>query len=114
MDLSASLRFAGGGLATIALTYHAHDQFTRYSVIGDEAFLEYAQGTPAPPRHELMMGGTFRDLVRRQDGDFLDACRRGVPAPVPIDDVLPAMRLLDRLQRQVDEQRRRLGTSTSP
>lgn len=104
MEISVSLRFEGGGLATIALTYEAHDQFTRYTVIADEAFLDYEQGAQTSGPHELTMGGSFRELIRHQHRDFLNACRHGTPSPIPLDVVLPAMRLLDRLQRQLDEQ----------
>lgn len=104
MEISVSLRFEGGGLATIALTYEARNQFTRYTVIADEAFLDYEQGAPATGPYELTMGGAFRDLIRHQDHDFLSACIDGAPSPIPLDSVLPAMRLLDLLQRQLDEQ----------
>ena len=107
MELSASLRFAGGGLATIALTYEARAQFTRYTVIADEAFLDYAQGAPPAGPYELTMGGTFRELIHRQDRDFLSACLDGTPSPIPLDSVLPSMRLLDVLQQQLDEQQKR-------
>lgn len=114
MELGVTLRFAGGGLATIALTYEARDQFTRYTLIADEAFLDYAQGAPPAGPFDLTMGGTFRELIRHQDRDFLSACLHGTPSPIPLDSVLPAMRLLDRLQRQLDEQAESFAPDPSP
>lgn len=113
MELSVSLRFAGGGLATIALTYEARDQFTRYTLIADQDFLDVEQGAPPSGPFGLTMGGTFRDLIRHQDQDFLSACRNGKTSAIPLDSVLPAMRLVDRLQRQLDEQRESIAPHSS-
>lgn len=106
MDLGIVLRTASGTLATIALSYHASAQVTRYALIAEEATLSYEQGSPADsPPHELLEGRSFRDLVRRQDRDFLDACATGRSAPIPVAAVLRSMDLLDHLQAQVDRQR---------
>ena len=106
MDLGVVLRTASGALATIALSYHAGAQFTRYTIVAEEATLSYEQRSPTDgPPHELLDGGSFRDLVMGQDRAFLEACSRGGRAPIPIDAVVPSMELLDRLQAQVDAQR---------
>lgn len=101
MDVSASLRFASGGLATVGLSYHAQHQFTRYLVIAEERFVDLAQDAPGTGRTDLTEGQSFRDLVRAQDGDFLRACAEGGPSPVPIASVLPTMRVVDRLHQQI-------------
>jgi 2-hydroxy-4-carboxymuconate semialdehyde hemiacetal dehydrogenase len=106
MDLSVSVRFTDGALATIALTYHAPDQFTRYTFISDDQMLDYQQGSPQRGPDDLMKGGLFQELVLRQDGGFLDACRQGGKASIPIDSVVPAMQLLDQIQLHISEQRR--------
>lgn len=106
MDLGIVLRTASGALATIALSYHAKTQFTRYAILAEEATLSYEQGSPADsPPHELLAGGSFHDLVTSQDRAFLEACSRCSRAPIPIAAVLPSMELLDRLQAQIDAQR---------
>lgn len=106
MDLGIVLRTASGTLATIALSYHAKAQVTRYAFIAEEATLSYEQGSPADsPPHELLEGGSFRDLVMSQDRAFLDACSTGRSAPIPIDAVLASMDLLDHLQAHIDLQR---------
>lgn len=102
MDLSVSLRFPGDRLATVALTYHANRQFTRYTVVADEAFLDYEQDLSDARKRDLTMHEDFAALVRVQDEAFVSACLTSSPAPVSIDDVLPSMRLVDRIQRALD------------
>src|SRR5690606_32245636 len=46
MDAGVTLRFASGALATVALTYHARNQFTHYTVVADEDFLHLRQDAP--------------------------------------------------------------------
>jgi 2-hydroxy-4-carboxymuconate semialdehyde hemiacetal dehydrogenase len=107
MDLGIVLRTSSGTLATIALSYHADTQRTRYALIAEEATLNYEQGSPADsPPHELLAGGTFRGLVMSQDRAFLEACASGSRAPIPLAAVLESMAVLDDLQAQVDRQRR--------
>ncbi|MBX3142255.1 MAG: Gfo/Idh/MocA family oxidoreductase [Trueperaceae bacterium] len=94
MDAAVTLRFESGALATVALTYHAKKQFTRYAVVADETHIELAQDAPGAGAADLTEGRPFSELVDAQDGEFLAACRAGRPPPVPLDAVLPAMRLL--------------------
>lgn len=101
MDLAVTLSFTSGALATLALTYNAVAQFTRYTVVADELFSELAQDAPGTGRSDLTEGRPFSDLVAAQDGDFLAACRAGRPAPIPLAAVLPAMRLADDLAGQI-------------
>ncbi|MFO7546697.1 MAG: Gfo/Idh/MocA family oxidoreductase, partial [Trueperaceae bacterium] len=101
MDVSASLRFASGGLATVGLSYHAQHQFTRYLIVAEESFVDLAQDAPGAGRTDLTEGHPFRDLVKAQDGEFLEACKEGGPSPVSIASVLPAMRVVDRLHQQI-------------
>lgn len=101
MDISASLRFASGSLASVGLSYHARHQFTRYLIVAEEAFLDLGQDAPGAGRTDLTDGISFRDLVRAQDDAFLRACREGAPSPVSIESVLPTMRVVDRLHRQI-------------
>ncbi len=100
MDAGITLKFASGALATVALTYHAKKQFTRYALVADETHVELAQDAPGAGAAELTEGRPFGELVDAQDGAFLAACRGGGPAPVPLDAVLPAMRLLHDLTSQ--------------
>ena len=94
MDAGITLRFASGALATVALTYHAKAQFTRYTVAADEDFLELRQDAPGVGASDLTQGRPFGELVDAQTAAFLAACRSGGPAPTPIEAVLPAMRLV--------------------
>jgi 2-hydroxy-4-carboxymuconate semialdehyde hemiacetal dehydrogenase len=94
MDASIAVRFAGGALATVALTYNAKAQFTRYTVVADERFEELAQDALGVGRTDLTGGRPFAELVDDQAGEFLAACLAGGPAPIPLEAVLPAMRLL--------------------
>lgn len=95
MDAACALSFASGAVASVALTYHAAEQFTRFTIVADEGFYEYAQDAPGGGRADLTQGRPFGDLVVAQDSDFIRACREALPAPTSVSDVLPAMRLVD-------------------
>jgi|GEM_PF-403712 len=97
MDAGVTLRFESGALATIALTYHAQQQFTRYTVVADEGFVELRQDAPGRGAADLTCGQPFSALVDAQDADFVAACRTGGASPIPIEAVLPAARLTQRL-----------------
>src|SRR5690606_28397752 len=99
MDLSIALRFASGALATVALTYNAKAQFTRYTVVADEQFTELAQDALGVGRTDLTGGRPFAALVDAQATEFVAACQSGTPSPIPIAAVLPALRLVDSLDR---------------
>lgn len=103
MDLGVTLRFDSGALATVALTYNAAVQFTRYTVVADEAFMELAQDLPGMARADLTEGRSFGELVVAQAAEFLTACRAGRPAPITVADVLPALRLADQVERSIRE-----------
>lgn len=103
MDLGVTLRFDSGALATVALTYNAAVQFTRYTVVADEAFMELAQDLPGMARADLTEGRSFGELVVAQAAEFLTACRDGRPAPITVADVLPALRLADQVERSIRE-----------
>lgn len=104
MDAACLVEFASGAVATVALTYHAVEQFTRYTIVADEGFFEYAQDAPGIGRNELTQGMSFADLVLSQDREFVLACKEGSPSPVPIGDVLPAMRLAGTVDELLSDQ----------
>lgn len=116
MDVHVLVEFASGALATIALTYHAQDQFTHYTFVRDGHFASYRQGPAADGHTELMQGKTFRDLVREQDGAFLHAIRAGTPPPITVGDVMPGAWFADRVERALSAPRLRgpRDTSTTP
>ena len=99
MDLSIALRFASGALSMVALTYNAKAQFTRYTVVADEQFTELAQDALGVGRTDLTGGRPFAALVDAQATEFVAACQSGTPSPIPIAAVLPALRLVDSLDR---------------
>lgn len=103
MDAACVVEFASGAVATAALSYHAVEQFTRYTVVADEGFFEYAQDAPGRGRSELTEGMSFAELVLLQDREFVHACKEGSPSPVPIGDVLPAMRLAHTVDEQLSQ-----------
>src|SRR5690606_25412349 len=83
--------------------YNADAQFTRYTVVADEMFREFAQDAPGSSHADLTENRQFAELVDAQDGDFLAACRADTAAPIPVTAVLPVMRLASELADAISD-----------
>jgi 2-hydroxy-4-carboxymuconate semialdehyde hemiacetal dehydrogenase len=104
MDHAISLRTADGGIATIALSYHARIGASEYLVIGeDESVLlaggdvRWSDGTVSGVPD---VAAVQEAAVAAQDADFLDAVRRGGPdaegraTGADAASILPTLRVL--------------------
>ena len=104
MDHAISLRTADGGIATIALSYHARIGASEYLIIGEDETVSLAGGdvrwsdgtvSAAPD-----VAAIQEAAVAAQDRDFLDAVRRGGPdadgraTRADAASVLPTLRVL--------------------
>ncbi|MFI6322765.1 Gfo/Idh/MocA family protein [Nonomuraea sp. NPDC050556] len=100
MDVGAVLRAPDGDLATIALSYHARTAAKDLTIITETRTLHLRDGVLTDDRGRILADGGDRweaDGLARQDRDFLDAITHGRRPGCTVDDVLPAMRILDRL-----------------
>ena len=102
MDLSIGLRARrSGALVTMALSFNNKGPFGGfYRYIGEEETyhvfrdgLEDADRRPVPLDHADQSG------FEHQDRAFIEAVRGGAVAEGDVQSVLPAMRLLDRIER---------------
>ncbi|MEU4701434.1 Gfo/Idh/MocA family protein [Nonomuraea dietziae] len=103
MDVAAVLRAPGGGLATIALSYHSRLAVRDLTIIAEDRTLHLSGGALRDHDGVLVDRGDGdrmeREGLARQDRDFVTAITRGRRPACTVDDVLPAMRVLDGLAR---------------
>jgi 2-hydroxy-4-carboxymuconate semialdehyde hemiacetal dehydrogenase len=104
MDLDIWMRTPAGQLVSLSLSYNVHMRMEEYLAIGEEESLRFDQGRvygPAGPRDDLSGEGWQKYMQtswEAQDREFLAALREGRPPSVTGHDVLPALRVLQRLQ----------------
>jgi 2-hydroxy-4-carboxymuconate semialdehyde hemiacetal dehydrogenase len=102
MDVSATLRAPDGGLATVALSYHARVDVSDYVVIGEDETYQIRDGGLFGPDGPEILGpnaATGHDAaIDAQDAEFIAAIREGRIARPSAGDILPAMRALQRLE----------------
>ena len=100
MDLTISLNAACGGLLTLSLLFHSKGSFGGfYRYIGDSGtyhvFRDELQDHDRNP--VAVQGAAFAD----QDRAFIDVVTgRSAPSPT-VADVLPCMRVIDRIERML-------------
>ncbi|GAA0924384.1 Gfo/Idh/MocA family oxidoreductase [Nonomuraea longicatena] len=97
MDAGAVLRVPGGGLATIALSYHARLPARDLTLIAEERTLRLTGGRLLDHDGTVLADGGAdmeRDGLDRQDRAFLAAVASGRRPECAVADVLPAMRVL--------------------
>ncbi|NUR87684.1 MAG: Gfo/Idh/MocA family oxidoreductase [Nonomuraea sp.] len=97
MDVGAVLRVAGGGLATVALSYHSRIPARDLTVISEERTLHLTGGVLRDHDGTVLVdvGDPMeREGLFRQDADFVDAIANGRRPGCVAEDVLPAMRVL--------------------
>lgn len=112
MDVHVLVECASGALATVALTYHATDQFTQYTFVRDAAFQTFRQGPPSSGANDLMQDVSFRDMVEEQDRAFVTSVRTGTESPITLSDVRPAACLAQRITDCIAEHDQTRGTDT--
>jgi 2-hydroxy-4-carboxymuconate semialdehyde hemiacetal dehydrogenase len=115
MDVGIGLATASGSLASIALSYHARVERNDYLVIGVDETYEIREGRLFSSAGTVVDRGPVADVqsaaVRAQDARFA-ACVRGEASGYPsVEDVLPAMRVLE--DAQVSGRQWQVRTDTS-
>lgn len=99
MDVGAVVRAPDGDLATIALSYHARLPARELTIIAEDRTLHLSGGVLRDGDRILTDCGDRMEIdgMARQNRDFLTAVTQGGRPACTVDDVLPAMRILDRL-----------------
>lgn len=98
MDMAMTIELPGGVLVSIAESYNISNYRWRALFIGEEATLEFCEGT--------LLDGDGNEIVDRhpnvdlesQNRDFVAAVREGRDPAITGEDVLPAMRVLQQAQ----------------
>ncbi|WP_281367947.1 Gfo/Idh/MocA family protein [Nonomuraea typhae] len=97
MDGGAVLRTPDGGLATIALSYHARLPSRDMTIIAEDRTLHLSGGVLREHDGTVLVdcGDQMEDDgLARQDADFVAAITGGRPPGCAVADILPAMRVL--------------------
>jgi len=104
MDLSLAMTLPGGELVTLALSFNVRQFRWRAAFIGEQTTLDFDMGALAEaggggvvPPHSIV------DL-REQNAEFVAAVREGRDPAITAEDVLPAMRILQRAQACAETQ----------
>ena len=106
MDLSAQMRFAGGGLATYAMSYNAHVPEARMQItlICEEETLTLDEDRVSTKGGGESYSDTNEPAFKVQDEEFVNAVREGREALTSGQTLLASMRTLDRLEASAREQ----------
>jgi 2-hydroxy-4-carboxymuconate semialdehyde hemiacetal dehydrogenase len=101
IPLDLDLQFtAGRTLVTVAMSYNSPWSRHDYFLIGEEESLEFREGKLWGPDGAVFTPEGER-AIRDQDYEWLDAIREGRDPAVSPDAVLPAMRVLQQAQDQM-------------
>ncbi|GIX06937.1 MAG: hypothetical protein KatS3mg115_1340 [Candidatus Poribacteria bacterium] len=98
LDLSASIRTAGGRLITIAMSYNTPWPFHDYLWIGEEETYLFEGGRLRTQGRTVVEGGARP--MEGQNAEFLSAVRERRPSAIDGRAVLPAMQVLQAIQDQ--------------
>ncbi len=105
IPLDLDLQFtAGGALVSVAMSYNSSWPRHDYFVIGEETSVEFRDGRLWGPQGEVFTPAEDRSILE-QDREWLSAVREGRDPQVTPASVLPAMRVLQAAQDQLDGRR---------
>lgn len=104
MDVGVSLATPSGRIASLSLSYHARIAVSDYLVIGEDETYEIRNGELWSSDGVVVGGETVAEVqdaaIRAQDKAFVDAIASGTTATPSIADVLPAMEILEAIQKE--------------
>jgi 2-hydroxy-4-carboxymuconate semialdehyde hemiacetal dehydrogenase len=105
MDLSAQMRFPGGGIATYAMSYNAHVPEARMQItlICEEETLTVDEDRILDQDGGELYLDTIEPAIQEQDEEFVNAVREGREALTSGRALLPSMRTLQRLEASAGE-----------
>jgi 2-hydroxy-4-carboxymuconate semialdehyde hemiacetal dehydrogenase len=97
MDISISLRFRSGSLASLALSYNSHLAVADLLVVGEEETFRLDDGVLTDAHGAIVVPGAvdlLQNAVTAQNAAFLNAALSGEPADPTARNVLPVYRVL--------------------
>lgn len=98
MDLSLSLTLPGGELVTLAQSYNVRQFRWKAAFIGEQTTLDFDMGALYDFGGEVVVPHHSIVDLREQDREFVAAVREGRDPAITGEDILPAMRILERAQ----------------
>lgn len=101
LDLSAQLRFPGGGLATLMLSYNAivPKVTQRITFIGEEDFLTFVDGRLIDKDGNELANESNEDAIPRQNREFIEAVQEGREPSTSAREMVRSYKALDQLER---------------
>jgi 2-hydroxy-4-carboxymuconate semialdehyde hemiacetal dehydrogenase len=104
LDLAIQMRTSSGALASISLSFnHQGAQGSTFRYICDEAtYIARNDDLTDADGKVIDVGPPKPGGLQRVDQAFVDAIRGGREPNGSVDQCLPAMKVLDRLARQID------------
>lgn len=101
LDLSAQLRFPGGGLATMMLSYNAMvpKVTQRITYIGEEDFLVFIDGRLIDKDGNELANESNEAGIPRQNREFVEAIEQGREPPTSAREMVRSYKALDQLER---------------
>lgn len=103
LDMAIQLKTASGKLASISLSFnHTGDQGSVFRYICDEAtYIAHNDTLTDADGKSIDIGPTNLSGLQCVDRAFVQAIRDGAEPNAAVDQCLPTMRLLDRLEQQL-------------
>jgi 2-hydroxy-4-carboxymuconate semialdehyde hemiacetal dehydrogenase len=98
VDMSLNMTLPGGELVTLAQSYNIHAFRWKITFIGEEATLDFDMGTLRDHAENVIVPQQSITDLREQNREFVDAVRQDRDPSITGEDVLPAMRILQRAQ----------------
>lgn len=103
------LAFPGGNSATFLVSRHSPHRRRRATFTGSRYTFEadflsrgaWGWALEAEPRSVALTLPSYKDAMYEEVSQFLDAIQRGVPSPIPVEDVEPVMEWAWHLERLV-------------
>jgi len=101
LDLSAQMRFPGGGIATLATSYNAivPKELEKMTLICREDLLVWQDLRLVHAQGRVIADEPFEDAVLRQDREFVDSVRNGREPLTSARRVLSTYKALDAIER---------------
>ena len=100
LDVSAQMRFPGGGLATFALTYNAivPETTQRITLVCEEDKLTFLHGVLTDRDGDVIVEESNEEAIPRQNREFIDAVTEGREPFTSGRAILPAWRALQQME----------------
>lgn len=103
MDLSLAFKTTSDQLVTNALTYNTDEVVWELRFVTNRGLLTFRDGALLDQSGRIIVPAMSVRDVSRQDDTILGALESGSPCEFDLDQVMPAMRLLDLAERSIGQ-----------